>query len=278
MRTDYSFQTSLENEISLSLYSELPFGQQPCVIYIHGFKGFKDWAFVPHVGKQFAENGLAFLCFNFSHNGIGEDMERFTELEKFEQDTYSLQLAELREIIQATCHTDFFGGKAHAGLGLLGHSRGGGVALLAASQQAEIQGVCTWAGISSVDRYSKSYMQDWEKKGYTEVKNSRTGQVLKMGTPMLKDIQKNGKKSLNILNAVKSLEVPLMIIHGQKDTSVPPHEAEQLSIFANASKSSMRMIPNANHTFGAVHPFAGSTPSLDMAIEQSIEFFRAHLS
>lgn len=278
MRKDFSFQTSLGNYIDCSLYSTLPFGDQPCVIYVHGFKGFKDWAFVPHLGESFADSGIAFLSFNFSHNGIGEDMETFTELGKFEKNTYSLEVSELQELIKATCHSDFFGGKARSGLGLLGHSRGGGVSLLAASRQAEIQAVCTWASISTVDRYSKSFVQEWDKKGFTEVLNSRTGQVFRLGHDMLKDIQKNGKKKLNILNAVKDLNRPFLILHGQSDTSVPPHEAEQLSIFANASQSSMRMIPNTNHTFGAVHPFQGSTEALDLAIGYSLDFFQKHLS
>lgn len=277
MRKDFSLKTSLGNTINCSLYARLPFGEQACVIYVHGFKGFKDWAFVPYVAQQFVEAGFAFLAFNFSHNGIGEDMLSFTEESKFEKNTYSLEVSEVQEVIKATCHTDFFGGKAHAGLGLLGHSRGGGMSLLATARQAEIQAVCTWASISSVDRYSKAYMQEWEKKGYTEVVNSRTGQVLRMGENMFKDIKKNGKKSLHILNAVRDINRPFLIIHGQNDTSVPPHEAEQLSIFADASQSQMRMIPNANHTFGAVHPFQQSTEELDLAIGYAQDFFRQHL-
>lgn len=277
MRKDFPFKTSLGNIVNCSLYSSLPFGEQACVIYVHGFKGFKDWAFVPHVASRFEEAGFAFLSFNFSHNGIGEDMESFTEPEKFEKNTYSLEVSEVQEIIKTSCHTDFFGGKAHSGLGLLGHSRGGGVALLAASRQPEVQAVCTWAGISTVDRYSKAHMQEWDKKGFNEVVNSRTGQVFKMGRDMLKDIQKNGKKSLNILQAVKSLNRPYLIIHGQNDSSVPPHEAEQLSIFADSDMSDMRMIPNTNHTFGAVHPFVGSTEALDLAIGYGLDFFKGNL-
>jgi len=39
-------------------------------VYVHGFKGFKDWGFVPYIGETFASKGFAFLTFNFSHNGI----------------------------------------------------------------------------------------------------------------------------------------------------------------------------------------------------------------
>ncbi|MEO0896747.1 MAG: prolyl oligopeptidase family serine peptidase [Bacteroidota bacterium] len=278
MKQDYSFQTDKGHELNMSLYSHAPFGENPCIIYTHGFKGFKDWGFVPFAGEYFANKGFSFLCFNFSHNGIGEDMENFTELSKFEQNTFSLEVSELQEVIKLACHTTFFGNKATAGLGLIGHSRGGGIALLGASRQAEIQAVCTWASVSSLDRYSKGQIQEWEKKGYMEVKNSRTGQVLKMGRPMLTDIQKNGKGSLNILKALKDMEKPLLILHGAQDETVPPFEAEQLSIFAKQELTEMRMIPGAGHTFGAKHPFAGSTSPLDLVLSQTEKFFSEHLS
>ena len=61
------------NVLNLTLYGADSFGDHPCLIYLHGFKGFKDWGFVPHAGHFFARNGFSFLTFNFSHNGIGPD-------------------------------------------------------------------------------------------------------------------------------------------------------------------------------------------------------------
>jgi predicted alpha/beta-fold hydrolase len=41
----------------------------PLVIFVHGFKGFKDWGTHSLVARYFAEHGFRFLKFNFSHNG-----------------------------------------------------------------------------------------------------------------------------------------------------------------------------------------------------------------
>ncbi len=49
------------------------------------------------------------------------------------------------------------------------------------------------------------------------------------------------------LEAVKKSRVPLLFIHGTKDTLVPPNMAEQLYAAANAPKKEILMIPGAVH-------------------------------
>ncbi|WP_229725569.1 hypothetical protein [Calditerricola satsumensis] len=39
-----------------------------------------------------------------------------------------------------------------------------------------------------------------------------------------------------------------------------------------------RVIEGANHTFGAVHPFSGSTPHLDEALRMTVDFLRRALA
>ena len=70
------------------------------ILFLHGFKGFKDWGFIPWLGKQFSARGFHFLCFNYSQNGISLQSEEFTELDKFARNTYSLELEETLEIAQ----------------------------------------------------------------------------------------------------------------------------------------------------------------------------------
>ena len=277
MIKNFEFTTKSGNELPITLYGTESFGQGPCVLYIHGFKGFKDWGFVPHTGKYFAEKGLSFVAFNFSHNGIGADMLNFTELEKFKHNSLSLELEESLEMIHLLAHTDFFGKYLNYPLGLLGHSRGGGMAILAAERAREIKALCTWAAVSTFERFSKQDIQAWKKHGYTEVKNSRTGQVMQLGTEMLKDIEKHCKKKLHVLNAAKRMEKPMLILHGQHDETVPYFEAEHLNIYSKPEYSNMRLIPETGHTFGASHPFKESNPGLDAVLEQSVEFFKEKL-
>ena len=277
MTKDFSYTTQAGHTVNMTLYGADDFGTQPCLMYIHGFKGFKDWGFVPYAGEYFASNGISFLTFNFSHNGIGPDMLNFTELDKFERNTLSLELAEVGELIRLISDSAYFGQPLRHRLGLIGHSRGGGIALIAAQKYAQISAVASWSAVSSFDRYDKKVRQDWRKRGYHEVTNARTGQAMRMGTAMLDDLDRHGRTSLHILNAVQALRKPLLILHGQDDETVPFFEAEQLNIFARPDVAMLRLIPNTGHTFGAKHPFDGTSEALELALDTSLDFFRIHL-
>ncbi len=277
MTKSFTYTTQAGNAVPITLYGADQFGTQPCLVYIHGFKGFKDWGFVPYAGEYFANNGMSFLSFNFSHNGIGKEMLEFTELDKFERNTFSLELSEVNELVQLASHTDFFGDNLRHPLGLIGHSRGGGIALLAASKLPDVSAVATWAAVSAFDRFDKKTKQEWRKSGYHEVINSRTGQVLKMGMPMLEDIERHGRTTLHILNAVRDMQKPMLVLHGQNDETVPFFEAEQLNIYGPPALVNLRLIPNTGHTFGAKHPFAGTNEALEEALDMTLDFFRENL-
>jgi len=48
-----------------------PTGQpQPVVVFVHGFKGFKDWGHFGLLARFFAERGFVFVKLNLSHNGV----------------------------------------------------------------------------------------------------------------------------------------------------------------------------------------------------------------
>ncbi|WNJ21038.1 prolyl oligopeptidase family serine peptidase [Pontibacter sp. G13] len=278
MTQDFLYTTPAGNELPITLYGASHYGSGPCVLYVHGFKGFKDWGFVPYVGERFAESGIAFVAFNFSHNGIGADMQQFTETEKFAQNSYSLEVSEVAAMIHAVVHTDLLGSHLTGKLGLLGHSRGGGVALLSAAQSRDVDAVTTWASISTIERYDKDILKKWKAQGHHEVKNSRTGQVFQLGMDLYKDITQKGQDELNILQAAQNLHKPLLVIHGQQDESVPFFEGEQINIFAEPTLTSFQLIPGGSHTFGATHPFSESTSALDNAVASTIAFFEEHLA
>src|SRR6187402_558735 len=70
--------------------------EKPIVVFIHGFKGFKDWGTFPLMAEYFAQHGFVFLKFNLSHNGTTpEDPTNFADLEAFGNDNFSIQLDDL---------------------------------------------------------------------------------------------------------------------------------------------------------------------------------------
>ena len=71
---------------------------QGTLIICHGFKGFKDWGMFPYVGEALSD-WLDVITFNFSHNGVGDRLTSYDELEKFAKNTYSRELEDLHAVV-----------------------------------------------------------------------------------------------------------------------------------------------------------------------------------
>ena len=135
-----------------------------------------------------------------------------------------------------------------------------------------------WASISKFDRYTKKQIDSWKKDGFTEVLNSRTNQMMKLGIELLNDIEANKHDLLSIEKAVRNLNKPLFIAHGDQDTSVPFVEAEEIYSWADKDLTTFLEIPAAGHTFDVVHPFNGSNPKFDLLLTKTNSFFQKYLS
>lgn len=247
------------------------------LVFVHGFKGFKDWGFGPYLGSYFAEKGFSVVMFNFSHNGVGENLTEFTELEKFAKNTFSKEIRELNEILDSIKNGFFEEISDKTKIVICGHSRGGAVTLLASTKRADIIAVAVWASIAKLDRYSTRQKEEWRKKGSFDVMNMRTKQVMSLGISLLDDIELNEKDSLNIEKAVNNLNKPLFIAHGDQDLAVPIDEAEQIYEWSEKSKTELYKIYGSGHTFDIVHPFAGTNKKFEDLLETTYKFFNNKL-
>ena len=276
MRNDFLLISKKSNKIRITVYGSDNLKSAPCLIFIHGFKGFKDWGFGPYIGDYFAKKGFFVITFNFSHNGIGERKTEFTELDKFVENTFSLEVAELNEVIDAYLNS-FFGGRSGKGIGITGHSRGGAIALLTSQSRTEVKAVSVWSSVSKLDRYSERQKEEWRKKGVFNILNTRTKQVMPLNLTLLEDIENNSNE-LSIQNAVRNLSKPLLIIHSENDLAVPFHEAEQLLEWSDKENSELVKIDKAGHTFDIKHPFEGSNPKFETVLDKTENFFKTNLN
>lgn len=217
------------------------------VVIVHGFRGFKDWGFFPWLSEYLCADGVVAVRFNMSRSGIGEVNDRIDRLDLFAADTYTIQIHDLVDVVTYT-QSRFRG----LPLFILGHSRGGGIALLAAREIGDLAGVITWSAIARADR--------WEGIDVT-------------ATAVLADFQAN-RKRLDILASASALRVPLLAVHGANDKSVPPDDSR--AIVSKAKDASLLTIEGASHTYNAIHPLVHVPSALEFAALVSAHFIGAY--
>lgn len=253
------------------LPSEKP---QPLLIFCHGFKGFKNWGFYPHLTSTFAKKGFATLVFNFSLNGVGEDLLNFTCLEKFKENTFTREVEELKFVVAQILSNKLDSLKAEqiSSIGLVGHSRGGVSSLSVASSFPEIKAVSTLAAISRMRFPDPDREKEWRKTGQTQILNMRTGQKMPLGVPLLDDMYQHRDR---IEQAARKLTKPLLVIHGDKDETVGLEEANELHAWADNSQ--FELIEGGDHVFNICHPWQGTSANLEKVISLLEGFFREKL-
>ncbi len=249
----------------------------PVILICHGFKGFKNWGFFPVLAEKLAAVGFVAISFNFSMNGIGDDLQNFTELEKFSRNTFSREQEDISFLVQQIKQGTLPFAKLmdHKRFGIMGHSRGGGNSLIYTLDHPEdITAVTIWNSIHRADFFAPELISEIEKKGIGYITNARTGQLLPIRREVLEDINQN-KKRFAILNRVSKLKRPLLIVQGGEDIPSLLEGASQIN--NNAPESILHIISSANHTMKAVHPFKEMTPELEEAIRETSAFFKKHL-
>ncbi len=252
-------------------------GPRPAVVLCHGFKGFMEWGFFPALAELLSARGFVTLRFNFSGSGMEPGQDIATDLEGFRNSTFSGDLRDLLAVLEAL--PSLAQGRADPDrIGLLGHSRGGGGALLGAAHEAwkdRIRALVTWAAVSTFDRFSDEQKSAWRRSGEILIPNARTGQELPIGLGWLEDLEKN-LSSLDLRAAAGRRAAPWLILHGDADETVPVSEAQALRSAAS-DPTSLEVIRGASHTFDCRHPFVGPTPALIAAMNATQGWFRRHL-
>lgn len=270
-------ETHRKRPILYDLYYKKSENALPMVIFCHGYKGFKDWGPWSLVAEQFAEAGFCFLKFNFSHNGgtIEQPID-FPDLDAFAENNFSIELQDLDSVLDSIENGNENLRQEIATIALLGHSRGGGIILIKTAEDPRIEKVATWAGVSDFkSRFQENTpeFEQWKKTGITYVENSRTKQQLPHNFQFYEDFKAN-EVHFNIKRAVKNLNVPQLILHGNEDATVTTSEAKALHHWNPNSK--LEIIPMADHIFGAKHPWDEKVlpEHLQIAVDKTIDFLK----
>lgn len=250
---------------------------KPVVVFVHGFKGFKDWGHFNLLADYFARQGYVFVKLNLSHNGTTPEADDLVDMEAFGQNNFSIELDDIGTLLD-----HLTGGSSpipredtdlHR-LALIGHSRGGGIVLLKAAEDERVKAVVTWASISNLDqRWTEEVMEKWKKEGVQWVLNTRIGRQMPLYYQLVEDYLAN-KERLDIPAAVRRLRQPLLVLHGEQDETLPVQMARD--IHGWHGEAELELLPEATHTFGGKHPFPDADLPADarQVADLSLNFLR----
>lgn len=241
----------------------------PVAVLCHGFKGFMDWGFFPPLRRAFAEAGFVTVAMNTSGCGVGDDPLAMDDEDAFFHDTYSRQLEDIAAVRRFARGLDGVDPSREA---LFGHSRGGGMMLISAAEEAPAR-IAVWAAIDDADRFGEEAKKVWRATGVLEVPNGRTGQIHRMSVAGLDDLEANAER-LDILAQVGRIDAPLLVVHGDADPTVEVEAARRIA--ARARHAELEILAGEGHAFGARHPMESldEAPGLVVAARRTVEFLR----
>lgn len=240
------------------------------ILFIHGFKGFKDWGAHHLTASYFAQQGFRYIKFNLSHSGVTQEQPNdVTDMETFASNTVSKELADVNTVINYISHT-----YTSDQLFVIGHSRGGGLAILTGANDPRVSKIVTWSAIADFSSLWKPEQEDeWRTSGKIYVENARTKEKMPLNVSLLEDLKEH-EEEYNILEAAKRISIPWLILHGDEDVNVPFGVAQQL---AQAQlNAQLQKIEGANHVYGASHPYTEFVfpPQLKEVCEKTLAFLK----
>lgn len=274
-------QTIIQGKHQKPILTDYLFNQnnqaKEIVIFCHGYKGYKDWGSWNIMAAEFARNNLFFMKFNFSHNGgtIDNPID-FPDLDAFASNNYSIEMDDLECVIDAVLENKEFNNEIDTDkITLIGHSRGGGIVTLKASQHTKITKVISWNGISDIGaRFPKGEaLEEWRKNGVGYVQNTRTKQQMPNKFQMYEDYMSNIEK-LDIQSAIENLTIPHLIVQGSEDFVVLPKEGDNMHQWN--PKSEFILFNGMDHGLGNTQPWDKKTLPHDMqkVVKHTLAFIK----
>jgi pimeloyl-ACP methyl ester carboxylesterase len=201
------------------------------VVFCHGFGGNKIGAnrFFVTLSEALAQNGIAVIRFDL--RGCGDSEGDFCEI------TLKSQIEDLQLVLQKAS-------LEYQHIGLIGVSLGSTISLLSAPHFKSVKSLAFFAPISSQDIWIK----DW--------------QYANAHLPHLKYFEHRGRPVTRVFfeeffdvdfeDAIKKIShLPLLHVHGDKDTVVPISQSELFKLWRKNSLSDTKFIclPNSDHGF-----------------------------
>jgi pimeloyl-ACP methyl ester carboxylesterase len=221
---------------------------QRAIVFCHGFGGNKIGAnrFFVSLSQAFAKQGIASIRFDL--RGCGDSEGEFQDI------TINSQIEDLTHVLNLV-KQDF------NSIGLLGVSLGSTISLLSAPQCEQVKSIALFAPLSSHDMWQKEW--EYAQKHLPDVPYlSYKGRVV--NRTFFEEFF-----SINFSSSVRNISyLPLLHVHGDKDTIVPIGHKELFKEWRKNSVSATKFIdlPQSDHSFSNVS-------EQDLIINNTVNWF-----
>ena len=244
------FDTSNGEKLAGILHYSKSENARGAVILCHGMESSKESDKLVFLSRALAQRDMLALRFDFAC--VGESTGSFENI------TYSAEVEDLQAAFS-------FMQARHAGkIGILGSSMGGTVALLFAARNPDVATLVTVAAPLHPERFlsrlsTPAELRQWRERGFTLYHGQR------INVSLLKDLE-----TMNVPLAIKEINCPVLILHGDRDDVVPVEEAHELHRHLSGM-SKLSILDGADHRI--------SDPSLmKRTLSEAVDWFCEHAS
>lgn len=201
------------------------------VVLGHCFTCTRHTSILRRLAKDFTGEGFIALRFDFSGNGQSEG--------EFSQSTYSKQVAEMQKAAEIVASN------GAAWIGMAGHSMGGLISFLTASQTESVNAVCAIgsriSAMKATHFLSQTQREILENTG--QVSFTSRGRFLTVTEDFFSDADR-----FELQQILQSFHKPLLMVHGDQDEIIPAREAYRAGEISNGSVD-LEIIAGADHMF-----------------------------
>jgi dipeptidyl aminopeptidase/acylaminoacyl peptidase len=248
MKEKIIFQNSKGQKLVGVLYSP-DSKEYPIVIYVHGYTSDKNTSKGKKLGELLPEKGIGAFVIDLSGRGESEG--------KFENTTITQYIDDLKFAIDEML-------KYTNKIGVVGNSLGGIVSLQETAKDNRVNALALLSPVSKFPHksrkreFSPEGVKEWKEKGYTFTKSGRFG-MLKLNFSYYEDGLKYGDYSV-----YEKIDIPVLIVHGTDDKSVPLEESQEL--IKHLKNHKLIALEGADHNYTNPDDF-------DKVMKETIKFF-----
>lgn len=232
----------------------IPDPKEACVLIFHGFSGCQPG---PHfmfklLSRLLEKESIASLRFDFLGSGESDG--------NFEDMTFLMEVKEAELIL------DYAKKLGYKKIGIVGLSMGGGVAAMTAGRRPkDVDASCLWSAVGDAPRIIKENTTEDMERSMEELGVVDVGGLLL--SKAFTDEMDSGM--IDIYKTVSNYSGPILIVHGDADTTVPIENAYKYKdIFGN--RGELFVVKGSDHVYS-------NKIWVNDVLEKTVAFLKLHL-